>query len=56
MIKGNNMFSLDELKKIRESLTDLGDIVWNDEDDHDSKTISNLDEALKLINDKINSL
>ena len=50
------MFSLDELKKIRESLTDLGDIVWNDEDDHDYKTISNLDEALKLFDDKINSL
>ena len=31
------MFNIEELKKIKESLTDLGDIVWNDMDSHDPK-------------------
>ena len=47
------MFNIEELKKIKESLTDLGDIVWNDMDSHDPKMIRNLDEALEAVDKAI---
>jgi len=43
------MFSKEELDKIKTALTDFGDIVWNDMDDHSPQTIRNLDEAIALI-------
>ncbi len=45
--------TLEQLKKIRESLTDLGDIVWNDADEHSPTTIRNLDESLEVIDKAI---
>ena len=45
--------TLEELKKIKESLTDLGDIVWNDMDEHSPTTVSNLDESIEIINKEI---
>ena len=45
--------TLEELKKIKESLTDLGDIVWNDMDQHSPTTIRNLDESIEIINKEI---
>ena len=50
------MFNIEELKKIKESLTDFGDIVWNDSDDHDYETIKNLNESIALINKAINGV
>jgi hypothetical protein len=47
------MLKIEELQKIRESLTDLGDIVWNDMDSHDPKTIRNLDESIEAIDKAI---
>ena len=43
------MFSKEELDKIKSALTDFGDIVWNDMDDHSPQTVRNLDEAIALI-------
>jgi hypothetical protein len=45
--------TLEELKKIKESLTDLGDIVWNDMDEHSPTTVRNLDESIEIINKAI---
>ena len=45
--------TLEELKKIKESLTDLGDIVWNDMDEHSPTTVRNLDESLEVIDKAI---
>jgi len=45
--------TLEELKKIKESLTDLGDIVWNDMDQHSPTTVRNLDESIEIINKEI---
>jgi|TARA_B100001059_G_C17387256_1_gene357323 t-SNARE complex subunit (syntaxin) len=45
--------TLEELKKIKESLTDLGDIVWNDMDEHSPTTVRNLDESIEIINKEI---
>ena len=45
--------TLEELKKIKESLTDLGDIVWNDIDEHSPTTVRNLDESIEIINKEI---
>ena len=42
--------TLEELKKIKESLTDLGDIIWNDIDEHSPTTVRNLDESIEIIN------
>ena len=45
--------TLEELKKIKESLTDLGDIVWHDMDEHSPTTVRNLDESIEIINKEI---
>ena len=45
--------TLEELKKIKESLTDLGDIIWNDIDEHSPTTVRNLDESIEIINKEI---
>jgi len=45
--------TLEELKKIKESLTDLGDIIWNDMDEHSPTTVRNLDESIEIINKEI---
>ena len=45
--------TLEELKKIKESLTDLGHIVWNDMDEHSPTTVRNLDESIEIINKEI---
>jgi len=45
--------TLEQLKKIRESLTDFGDIVWNDADEHSPTTIRNLDESIEVIDKAI---
>ena len=45
--------TLEELKKIKESLTDLGDIIWNDIDEHSPTTVRNLDETIEIINKEI---
>jgi len=44
---------LEELKKIKESLTDLSDIIWNDIDEHSPTTVRNLDESIEIINKEI---
>ena len=44
------MFTMEELEKLYEALTDFGDIVYNDVDDHDEETVRNLGECLTLIN------
>ena len=45
--------TLEELKKIKESLTDLGDIIWNFIDEHSPTTVRNLDESFEIINKEI---
>ena len=45
--------TLEELKKIKESLTELGDIIWNDIDEHSPTTVRNLDESIEIINKEI---
>ena len=45
--------TLEELKKIKESLTDLGDIIWNDIDEHSPTTVRNLDDSIEIINKEI---
>jgi hypothetical protein len=45
--------TLEALKKIKESLTDLGDIIWNDIDEHSPTTVRNLDESIEIINKEI---
>ena len=45
--------TLEELKKIKASLTDLGDIIWNDIDEHSPTTVRNLDESIEIINKEI---
>ena len=44
------MFTDEELKMLFEALTDFGDIVYNDVDHHNQKTVSNLDKCITLIN------
>jgi len=44
--------TLEELKKIKESLTDLGDIVWNDMEEHSPTTVRNLDEDATILWDE----
>jgi|TARA_R100000455_G_C6244590_1_gene102620 hypothetical protein len=50
------MLSIEELKKIKESLSDFGDIVYNDLDDHSPSVVRNLDESIAAVNKALNGL
>ena len=50
------MLTVEELKKIKESLPDFGDIVYNDMDDYSPDLIRNLDESIAAVNKTLNGL
>ena len=50
------MLTVEELKKIKESLSDFGDIVYNDMDDYSPDLIRNLDESIAAVNKTLNGL